>query len=44
MAAEAASLGGNAVISARFTTSMIMGGAAEILAVGTAVIVEGVHE
>lgn len=40
MTAEAASLGGNAVITARFTTSMIMGGAAEILAVGTAVIVE----
>ncbi len=40
MTAEAAELGGNAVIATRFTTSMIMGGASEILAIGTAVVVE----
>jgi len=40
MVTEAAGLGANAVIAIRFTTSVIMGGAAEILAVGTAVLVE----
>ncbi len=40
MTTEAADLGGNAVIATRFTTSMVMGGASEILAVGTAVVVE----
>ena len=40
MTAEAADLGGNAVIATRFTTSMVMGGASEILAIGTAVVVE----
>jgi len=40
MVAEAQSLGANAVIATRFTTSVMMGGAAELLAVGTAVIVE----
>lgn len=40
MTAEASSVGANAVVAARFTTSMIMGGAAEILAIGTAVVVE----
>jgi uncharacterized protein YbjQ (UPF0145 family) len=40
MVTEAAELGGNAVIAARFTTSVMMGGAAELLAVGTAVVVE----
>ena len=40
MSAEAAELGANAVIAARFTTSVLMGGAAELLAIGTAVIVE----
>jgi uncharacterized protein YbjQ (UPF0145 family) len=40
MAAEAESLGANAVVAVRFTTSMIVNGAAELLAVGTAVIVE----
>jgi len=40
MVAEAEGLGANAVIAARFTTSVMMGGAAELLAVGTAVIVE----
>lgn len=40
MVAEAESLGANAVVTTRFTTSMMMGGAAELLAVGTAVMVE----
>lgn len=40
MAAEAARLGANAVLATRFTTSVMMGGAAELLAVGTAVVVE----
>jgi uncharacterized protein YbjQ (UPF0145 family) len=40
MIEEAESLGANAIICARFTTSMIMQSASEILAYGTAVIVE----
>ena len=40
MIAEAESLGANAIIAARFTTSVMMGGAAELLAIGTAVVVE----
>ena len=40
MMAEAEELGANAVIATRFTTSVLMGGAAELLAVGTAVVVE----
>ena len=40
MVAEAESLGANAVVATRFTTSMMMGGAAELLAVGTAVVIE----
>jgi uncharacterized protein YbjQ (UPF0145 family) len=40
MAAEAQALGANAIISVRLQTSMIMGGTAELLAYGTAVIVE----
>jgi uncharacterized protein YbjQ (UPF0145 family) len=40
MIAEAEELGANAVIATRFTTSVLMGGAAELLAIGTAVIVE----
>ena len=40
MVAEAESLGANAVIATRFTTSVMAAGAAELLAVGTAVIVE----
>lgn len=38
MSEEAESLGANAVVEIRFTTSMLMGGAAELLAYGTAVI------
>ena len=41
MISEAESLGANAVVGTRFTTSMMMGGAAELLAVGTAVVVAG---
>ena len=40
LAAEAESLGADAVTDLRFTTSMIMGGAAEILAFGNAVTLE----
>lgn len=40
MIAEAETLGANAIIATRFTTSVILGGAAELLAVGTAVKVE----
>ncbi len=40
MVAEAESLGANAIIATRFTTSVMMAGAAELLAVGTAVVVE----
>ncbi len=40
MTDEATRLGANAVVCVRFTTSMIMGGAAELLAYGTAVVVE----
>jgi uncharacterized protein YbjQ (UPF0145 family) len=42
MTAEAAELGANAVVAARFTTSVLMGGAAELLAIGTAVVVEDI--
>ena len=40
MRVEASRLGANAIVGARFTTSTIMQGAAEILAYGTAVVVE----
>jgi uncharacterized protein YbjQ (UPF0145 family) len=40
MLAEAEKLGANAVVGVRFTTSMIMQGAAEIVAYGTAVVWE----
>jgi len=40
MAEEAQSLGANAIINVRFSTSMIMQNAAEILAYGTGVVVE----
>ena len=40
MIEEARELGADAVISIRFSTSMIMGGAAELLAYGTAVRLE----
>ena len=40
MVEAAEQLGANAVVATRFTTSMVMQGAAELLATGTAVIVE----
>ena len=40
MVAEAEALGANAVIGVKFSTSMMMTSAAEILAYGTAVVVE----
>jgi uncharacterized protein YbjQ (UPF0145 family) len=40
MTAEAQRLGANAVVSVRFATSVLMGGAAELLAYGTAVVIE----
>jgi len=40
MVQEAERMGANAVVALRFTTSVIMGGAAELLSYGTAVYVE----
>ena len=40
MKQEAERLGANAVVGLRFTTSVIMGGAAELLSYGTAVLIE----
>ncbi|MCG6947961.1 MAG: YbjQ family protein [Acidobacteria bacterium] len=40
MVEDAEALGANAVICTRFATSMLMTGAAELLAYGTAVVVE----
>ncbi len=40
MVAEAEGLGANAVVAVRFTTSSMMQGAAELLAYGTAVMVQ----
>jgi uncharacterized protein YbjQ (UPF0145 family) len=40
MVEEATGLGANAIIMARFSTSQVMSGAAELLAYGTAVVVE----
>jgi uncharacterized protein YbjQ (UPF0145 family) len=40
MVQNAQELGANAIVAVRFTTNSIMGGAAELLAYGTAVIVE----
>lgn len=40
MTAEAKRMGANAIVSIHFTTSMIMGGAAELLVYGTAVLTE----
>ncbi len=42
MADEAKQFGANAIVSLRFTTSVITGGAAELLAYGTAVVIEEV--
>ena len=40
MVAEAEELGANGVVMVRFSTSMVMSGAAELLAYGTAVVIE----
>ena len=40
MVEEARALGANAVVEVRFSTSEVMSGAAELLAYGTAVVVE----
>ena len=40
MITEAMQVGANAIVTTRFTTSVIVGGAAELLAVGTAVVIE----
>jgi uncharacterized protein YbjQ (UPF0145 family) len=40
MVAEAEGLGANAIVATRFATSMVMSGGAELVAFGTAVIVE----
>ena len=40
MVQQAEAKGANAVVTVRLTTSMLMGGAAEIVAYGTAVVVE----
>jgi uncharacterized protein YbjQ (UPF0145 family) len=44
MVEEARGLGANAIVDVRFTTSMVMQGAAELLAYGTAVVVEGAKD
>ncbi|BBM86478.1 YbjQ family protein [Candidatus Uabimicrobium amorphum] len=40
MKTHAESLGANAIVQVRFSTSVLMGGAAEMLAYGTAIFVE----
>ncbi|MHC4426858.1 MAG: YbjQ family protein [Planctomycetota bacterium] len=40
MTEDAQKLGANAIVRVSFTTQMVMGGASEILAYGTAVVVE----
>ena len=40
MVAEAERLGANAIVAQRFSTSVVLGGAAELLAFGTAVVIE----
>ncbi|HSG81745.1 MAG TPA: YbjQ family protein [Gemmatimonadota bacterium] len=40
MVDEAEGLGANAIVTVRFTTSVVMSGAAELLAYGSAVVVE----
>ena len=43
MRAEAVARGANAIVGVQFTTSMVMQGTSEILAYGTAVVVESVE-
>lgn len=40
MCAEAESMGANAIVDVRFSTSYLANGAAEILVVGTAVVID----
>lgn len=40
MVSEANELGANAIVGARFATSMVLSGGAELLAFGTAVVIE----
>ena len=40
MAQNAVQMGANAIVAVRFTTSSLMGGAAELLAYGTAVVID----
>ena len=40
MISKAVSLGANGIVSMRFSTSVVMGGAAEVMAYGTAVILK----
>tara|TARA_Y100000588_G_C14059148_1_gene840614 strand:+ start:564 stop:914 length:351 start_codon:yes stop_codon:yes gene_type:complete len=40
MVSKAINLGANGIVNMRFSTSMVMGGAAEMMAYGTAVILE----
>ncbi len=40
MSTDAERMGANAVVAVRFSTSVLMGGAAELLAYGTAVIIK----
>lgn len=44
MVADARDLGANAVLNVRFSTSQVMSGAAELMAYGTAVVVEDAAE
>ena len=39
MESEAVSLGANAIVGVRFSTSVVLGGSAELLAYGTGVVV-----
>jgi uncharacterized protein YbjQ (UPF0145 family) len=40
MTEEATAMGANAIVATRLSTSQIMGGAAEVLAYGTAVVID----
>ena len=42
MESEAVSLGANAIVSVRFSTSVVLGGSAELLAYGTGVVISDI--
>ena len=44
MEGEAINLGANAIVGVRFSTSVVLGGSAELLAYGTGVIVEDLED